>query len=452
MRFFAGITHRLNDMLWRSDAPPRGWAVAIGLTALRLVAVIVRAARDSSLNLRAMGLVYSTLLSIVPLLAVSFSVLKAFGAHYRIEPFLAQGLEPLGAKGAEITSRVVEFVNNMQVGVLGAVGVVGLLYTVLALIDRIEDSLNYIWQVRRARGLARKFTDYLSILLVGPVLVFAALAVIASAQSHWLVQRIVAITPLEWVAVFVAGQVVPFLFLWGAFSFLYTFAPNTYVSPRAALLGGAVAAVLWQLAGVAFAAFIAGSTRYTAIYSSFAALVVFLIWLYVGWLVVLIGGQVAYFQQYPASYLAARTRQGTSLRERIALAALLEVTRRHVSGHPPVPLRVLATVVTAPVAVLERLVDDFVRRGILLRSAEPEAVALARAPEQVSVAEVLRVVRDPDDEGRVAPDDVPDAVAEVLRARDRAVADAVEGVTLRSLIARASPRDAAVVDLVRSRG
>lgn len=451
MLLFTGIAHRLDEALWR-DAARRSRPTALGLAALRVVVVVVRATRDPSLNLRAMGLVYSTLLSIVPLLAVSFSVLKAFGAHYRIEPFLAHGLEPLGAKGVEITNRVLEFVNNMQVGVLGAVGVAGLLYTVLSLIDRIEDSLNHIWQVRRSRGLARKFTDYLSILLVGPVLVFAALAIIASAQSHWLVQRVVAITPLEWVVVFVAGQVVPFLFLCGAFSFLYTFAPNTHVSPRAALAGGAVAAVLWQLAGVAFTAFIATSTRYTAIYSSFAALVVFLIWLYVGWLVVLIGGQVAYFQQYPASYLAARTRQGTSLRERIALSALLEVARRHLSGQPPVPLRTLASAIAAPVAVLEHLVDDFVRHGVLLRCTEPEAIVLARAPEQVSVLQVFRVVRDPDDTEPVDNDGAPAAVTEVLHARDRAVTEAMVGITLRSLAARASPREAVVADLLRARG
>jgi membrane protein len=257
----------------------------------------------------------------------------------------------------------------MQVGVLGAIGIAGLLYTVLGLLDRIELSLNHIWQVRRGRGLARKFSDYISIMLVGPVLMFAALALIASAQSHWLVQRIIAITPLESAMVFIAGQIMPFVFLWVAFSLLYGLGPNTQVRPRSAIVGGAVGAVLWQLAGVAFAAFIASSTRYTAVYSSFAVLVVFLIWLYVGWLVVLIGGQVAYLDQYPASYLAARTRHGVSYRERIALDALVEIGRRHLARRAPARLPEIATAIDAPVAILDELVEDL--SGAACCSARP---------------------------------------------------------------------------------
>ena len=115
-------------------------------------------------------------------------------------------------------------------------------------------------------------------------------------------------------------------------SFMYGVMPNTRVRPEAALVGGAVAALLWQLAGTAFAAFVAGSTRYTAIYSGFAALVVFLIWLYVAWLIVLIGGQVAYFHQHPTSYLAVRTPPGVALREGIALGAPF---RRRLHAHEP---------------------------------------------------------------------------------------------------------------------
>jgi membrane protein len=440
--FPSRFTRFLEQDVWRPDDPwARGRAGRVALAALRLAIVIVRAARDPALNLRAMGLVYIALLSLVPLLAVSFSVLTAFGAHNRIEPFLTHVLEPLGPKGAEITRRVVEFVNNMRVGVLGTVGVAGLFYTVLSMIHRIEAALNEIWHVRRARALARKFTDYLSILLVGPVLVLAAMAIIGSAQSNWLVQRIVASTPFQAVVLVVAGQVAPFLFLWGAFSFLYAFGPNTAVRPVSAVVGGAVAAVLWQVSGVAFTSFVAGSSRYAAISSGFAALAVFLVWLYVAWLILLIGSQVAYFQQYPASYVATRTRQGASVRERIALCALVDVTRRHVTGQPPAHLRDLAATIAAPVTILEDLVDDFVRRGILLRSIEPEGIALARAPELVSAAEALEVIRDPEERDSTAPDSETGPVADVLGARDRAVRDVLQGVTLRSLAERASLRE-----------
>ena len=115
MKTAGRLARRMQDALWRTG-PQRGPVVNATFSVLRFVVVIVRASQDPGLNLRAMGLVYNTLLSLVPLLAVSFSVLKAFGAHYRIEPFLARALEPVGAKGEEITTRVVEFVNNTQVG------------------------------------------------------------------------------------------------------------------------------------------------------------------------------------------------------------------------------------------------------------------------------------------------------------------------------------------------
>ena len=247
------------------DAGRLAPARRLGVHLLRMVIVVVRASRDGLLNLRAMGLVYSTLLSLVPLLAVTFSVLKAFGAQYQIRPLLEHALGPLGEQRDQIAERLVQFVSNTQVGLLGALGVAGLLYTVLSLMDRVEDALNHVWHARRARGLARQFTDYLSMLLAGPVLVFAAFALIASAQSHWVVQWVLAATRLETLMLLVTGYVLPILLLGTAFFLLYRLVPNTEVSTKAALIGGAVAAVLWHVAGTAFTAFLSGSTRYAGI-------------------------------------------------------------------------------------------------------------------------------------------------------------------------------------------
>jgi membrane protein len=176
-----------------------------------------------------------------------------------------------------------------QVSVLGAVGLIGLFYTVVSVIEKIEDALNQIWHVRRSRTLMRKFSDYLSILLVGPVLVFAALGIIASAQSNRLVQRVIALTPFKPETVAVVWHLIPFVLLVAAFTLLYRFLPYARVAPGAALVGGVTAATLWHLAGLAFAALVASSTSYAAIYSSFAVLVVFLLWLQIAWLVVLVG-------------------------------------------------------------------------------------------------------------------------------------------------------------------
>ena len=416
------------------DAGRLAPARRLGVHLLRLVIVVVRASRDGLLNLRAMGLVYSTLLSLVPLLAVTFSVLKAFGAQYQIRPLLEHALGPLGAQRDQIAERIVQFVRNTQVGVLGALGVAGLLYTVLSLMDRMEDALNRVWHARRARGLARKFTDYLSMLLAGPVLVFAAFALIASAQSHWVVQWVLAATRLESLVLLVTGYVLPIVLLGTAFFLLYRLVPNTEVATTAALVGGAVAAVLWHLAGTAFAAFLSSSTRYAAIYSGFAGVMIFLIWLYIGWLIVLIGAQVGYFHQYPRSYIEAHVRHGALYREWIALAIAGEVTRRFLAGDPPGRLSAMARMIGAPLAHLQPIVDHLVARGILLRAAEPEGLALAASPDQVTVVDILDVVRDPGTVDGPALAAAGDAGATILRRRDQVVREALERVSLRELV------------------
>lgn len=421
------------------DAARLGPARRLAAHLLRLLIVAVRAARDGLLNVRAMGLVYSTLLSLVPLLAVAFSVLKAFGAQYQIRPLLEHALGPLGAQRDQIASRIIDFVSNTQVGVLGALGVAGLLYTVLSLMDRVEDALNDIWHARRARGLARKFTDYLSMLLAGPVLVFAAFALIASAQSHWAVRWLLAATGLESLVLLLTGYVLPLGFLGTAFFLLYRLVPNTEVSTTSAMVGGAVAAVLWHLAGTAFTAFLSGSTRYAAIYSGFAGIMIFMIWLYIAWVIVLIGAVIGYFHQYPRSYVESRTPHGALYREWIALAIVSEITRRFLAGEPPARLAHLTQLIGAPLTQMQPTIDHLVARGILLRAAEPAGLALAVSPDQVSVVDVLDVVRDPASIDERALHAAADAGAMALRRRDAAVREALERVSLRDLSGAGAP-------------
>ena len=432
------IQRYLERDLWTIEASPGRSLRRTAIGVVRLVVVLVRALTDRQLNLEATALVYRTLLSIVPLLAVAFSVLKAFGAQYRIEAVVARMLAPLGASGAEITTHVVSFVDNLKVSVLGAIGFVALFYTALSVIERVESALNDIWHVRRPRSLARKFSDYLSILLVGPVLVFAAFAIMASALNYWLVQRVLAATHLTEAAVFATRHGAPFLLLVAAFTLLYRLLPYTRVSLQSALVGGVTAALLWHVAGFWFAVFVAGSTSYTAIYSGFAVFVISLIWLQLAWLVVLTGGQVAYVHQHPISYVVVRGRPSLLLRERIGVGALVEITRQYLGAGGPARPVDLARTLDAPLAVLEDLIEDFVASGLLVHTAEPDGVMLARAPDHVTVVEVLGTIRESPSARAVQPPAVPTPVTATLRRRDDAVRDALGGLSLRTLASSTS--------------
>ncbi len=384
--------------------------------------------RDDVLSLQAMSLTYSTLLSLVPFLAVMFSVLKSFGVQNALEPFLAQLLQPLGEEASAVTIKIMTFVDNLRVGILGAAGMAMLFYTVVTLVAKIEDALNRIWRLPRSRTWGQRITAYLSVVLVGPVMVFTALTLIASAQSYWLVERLVRIGFVSYIFT-LTTNVMPFVLFCATFAFLYKLIPYTRVRLSSALIGGAAAGILWQLVGTAFAVFVANSARYAAIYSSFAIIVVFLIWVYVGWLIFLVGAEVAYFHQHPSAFIreALPGGKGHRFQEWLALSALVEIARRHLSQAPPWQATELAAYLGVP--SLDNLFDEYVRAGILLRSAEPEGVALARPPETVDVKDILDIV----DASAALTIDHAGPANQVLLQRDHAVRKALEGKSLRSL-------------------
>jgi membrane protein len=424
--------------LWEADLQALHGFHRFSIALLRLIVVAAWEFKESVLTIRATSLVYTTLLSLVPFLAVTFSVLKAFGIHQQIEPVLAEALEPLGTKGVELTTNIIEFVDNLKVGVLGAVGVAALFYTTYSLIEKIEEALNSIWHVNQGRSLARKFTDYLSVVLVGPVFVFTAFGLTASAQSHWLVQQVMDIQPFGYLMV-VVSKLLPFFFICFVFTFIYKFVPYTQVDFKAALVGGITAGVLWQIAGMAFAGFVASSGRYSAIYSSFAVLILFLIWLYVGWLIVLAGAQVAYYYQNPTAYLMKlRWQKDTHVfREFMTLNILQRITHQYLMELPPMKEYDLSRALNVPLSVVEGIISELMESRVVVRTSDPEGVALGRPPEFVDVPEVLDIVSHKNDNYRRLgkPEN---RILNLLHRRDRAVRESLEGVTLRTLAEKPS--------------
>ncbi len=440
MTTLAGMQLFLSQDLWKIDASALSLPRRIGMHGLRLAIAVAMEFRHRLLDARAAGLVYTTLLSLVPFLAVMVSVLKAFGVHQQIEPILAQALEPLGSKGQDITVTVIGFVDNLEIGVLGVVGVAGLFYTTYSLIEKIEQALNAIWLVREGRPWGRKFADYLSAVLVGPLLVVTAFGLLASVHSNLFVQRVLEIQPFGFLMLW-AGKLLPFIILSALFTFLFKFIPHTHVRLDSALIGGVTAAVLWVLAGEAFATFVTESANYSAIYSGFAVLILFLLWLYAGWLIVLIGAQLSFFYQHPTAYLSRLLwQQGTqAFRERLALSLLLVLARRYIKGDGPLEVEALAVALHLPVSLVEEQVQHLTEAGLLGLMAQPEGVSFTKPIEDISVMDVLNAVH----KGRVADQTVvfdgDDAICQVLRRRDEAVATTLEGHTVRTLIESSAP-------------
>jgi membrane protein len=362
---------------------------------LRMLVALSRQLLKGQLNLRAMSLVYTTLLSVVPLLAVSFSVLKGFGVHDQLEPVLLNVLAPLGPRGVEISDQIIGFVENVRVGVLGSLGLLFLLYTVVSLTQKVESSFNYVWQVDQLRGLAQRFSSYLSVMLIGPVLVFTALGVTATMMSTSLLQQLLSVEPFGHLILF-ASKLLPYLLVIAAFTFIYMFIPNTRVAFLPAVAGGVVGGVLWETSGWAFASFIASSPNYAAIYSGFAILILLLIWLYLSWLILLLGAQVAFFVQYP-QYMTrepVQLRPSNRLRERLALQIMFLVAERHLGQRDPWTLEALVHHLGLPMRPIHDVLRLLLDAGFLSETSdEPTAYLPRRDIDTISLAELYEVVR-----------------------------------------------------------
>jgi membrane protein len=436
------IKDKVLDQVWEAEASnlTRFKRLIHGL--IKMVLMVARDFIEKLVKLQAMALAFKTLLSLAPLLAVVFAVLKSFGVHNRMEPALAEALAPLGEKGQEITVHLIGFVDKMSAGTLGSVGLATLFITVLSLMGTIEESFNHIWRVKSPRKLTRKFSDYLSVTLVGPVLVFAAVTITATLQSNAFVQRLMSLEPFGTV-ILTLLKFVPYVTLWGAFTFVYVFVPNTRVKLKAALVGGLVAAILWQTVGWGFASFVASSTRYYAIYSSFAILLLFLLWLHVGWVIVLLGAQVAYAYQHLHLYQEDREELARSPagREQLALHMMFLVGRNFYHGLDPMSVSELGNELSLPAGLINDFMEMFHRARLVLPLADEETFVLGRDPETIGIKEILDCVRHAGkiqkSEGKPIKEE--QGINEILAQADQSVAEALEGKNLQSLILDQSP-------------
>jgi len=395
------LKHFFQVQLWQETAGSASKIKRLFRHFVRVAYVMVRQLSTGELNLRAMSLVFTTLLSLVPLIAVAFSVLKAFGVHNQIEPVLLNFMAPLGERGAEMTSNIIGFVENVKVGVLGSIGLGMLFYTIIALVQKVESAFNYVWRVKRPRTLARRFTDYLSVVMIGPVLVFSALGLAATVMNHDVVQTLQSIEPFG-TLLWTLSQLLPYIMIVLAFTFLYTFIPNTKVKLGPALLGAMVAGALWIGLGTLFASFVASSSNYTAIYSSFAILFFFMIWLYLGWYILLTGSQVAFYLQHPKFVVMGGKTLVLSprLREKKGLWLMTIMARRFCEQKPAYSVTELEQVTALSSENLLDLLGMLEQGGFLVEVAgENISYTLAGDVSKIRVSEILVCLRSAEEVG-----------------------------------------------------
>ena len=389
------LLSRVTDYIWSVNLHSLPIWKRILVSLSRFLYLIIVDLADGQLNLRAMSLVFTTIISFVPLIAVSFSVLKAFGVHNQIEPFLLNIFAGLGERAPEIADNVIAFVDNVKVGLLGTLGIALLFYSVLSLLKKVEEAFNYTWRIKRTRTLAERFSNYLSVLMVGPVLVFAAMGLTATLLNNSITQSLSGIEPFGTLIGFVS-KLVPYLLIIAAFTFVYIFVPNTKVRLVPALTGGLAAGILWQSIGWLYALVVAQSTTQTAIYASFAIIFFFMFWLYLSWLILLVGSSVAFYRQYP-EYLMAKSRSvilSNRERENIALNVLVVIGENYYAKRPPLTIEDVVDKLMCARQPIEQSLNCFEEAGIIRELDSVKQAYLPAMPlEDLTVTQAYSAIR-----------------------------------------------------------
>lgn len=421
--------------MWEGEHrhPVRRWSMAT----LRLSVAVLRDMGEGRFNERAASLSYTTLLSFAPLLAVTFSVLRGFGVRDALEPVLRSFLGPLGKNSEDITQKLIEFAEKIQINVLGVVGVTLLLWGVVVLMWKIERAFNDVWRVTETRSFVQRVRDYLSVLLIGPVLLFLSVGMTGALRHAGFVAA--------WLHIDLSSSgfetlfaTVPYILFMFAFTALFMFMPNTRVKPAPALAAGLFTGIVWKILGKLFGVFVSSTGNVALIYSAFATMVLFMIWVYVGWMTVLAGAAVSYYLQNPSNQSMSRRIRNLSLRvkEKLALQICVEIGQALYKGEKPLTLQNLAAKLKIPALAVNDVTEDLIVTGVLAQSAEAgKPLMPARPFDATTVEDMMKSLRAADETGVLSLNKIhgSPAVDKVLKATEKAMHKELGKITLKQL-------------------
>jgi membrane protein len=385
-RFWAHDIWRIDRM--HQDLP---YTAQLGILVARSLYIVVSGFRRERIRLRAASLTYVSLLSLVPALAVVFSLFTAFGGLEDTQAHLkALIIDALAVNQREVVLEYLErFVGQTHAARLGTVGTAFLLLTVISLLTNIERAFNDIWGVRRARSMLRRFQVYWPLVTLGPIVIGLSLSTNAAVEASDTYRQVVTLAP----SLAILIQLGPLLLTCLFFTFLYMVIPNTKVPFRCALVGGIVGGGLWSLAQKLYAIYAAHALTYSAIYGSLGAVPLFVIWVYVSWTVALLGATLTFAVQSVRTFEPERV-VSQEEREFVAARLMVAVAAHFGRGGGPVSGDAILAQVMAPPRLARTVLGDLVQAGLLAEtSGEDTGFVPGRPLDQITLAQVVAVMR-----------------------------------------------------------
>jgi len=394
------VARHFKHNIWTKDSESAGGAHKGVFALSRLIYMVSTGFLADHCIIRASALTFTTILSIVPLLAVAFSISKGFGLQNA--EFFRDFLMGVAADRVEVVNKILQYIANTNVKTLGWIGVGTLLLTVYTTVSNVERAFNNIWNVKHGRTSWRKFTDFFSVIVICPIIVLVAASVSVAVQKLDLVQDFFASPGSEALERFLL-KLVSLVLVWVGFVFVYAFVPNTRVQLRSAIAGGLVAGTLWQSAQWLYIHWQIGFTKYNAIYGSFAQLPLFLVWLYISWIIVLLGAEVSFAVQHLHSFVRRGLSERLSplARQKVAVAALTHIAARFAAGLSPLSVRERSRALHLPEDVVLDTLSILTARGMVVPLGDEDApgFGLAVAAENIRMAEVLEALSDCGEDG-----------------------------------------------------
>lgn len=395
-KFFTRAKKFILVEIWDLDFSALTFLKRVSFGFVKVCYIVIRGFSRDKCTLHASALTYITLMSMVPLIAMMFSVAKGFGAGKRLQDVVANQTSQLPENIQEFFNKMIGYVENTNFGVLGAVGVALLFYTVIVMMGKIERSFNVIWGIHAERTFYRKFSDYISVLLVVPVMMLAATSINASLSSNAFILFLQNKVPYFAQVYQMAAGFTGTLFVWFAFSFVFAFMPNTRVRFSSALLGGIVAGTLWQWLQWAYIHLQIGVSKYNAIYGTFATIPIFLAWLYLCWLIVLFGCEVCFAYQNVRTYEeeSPSLLANQSTREALAVSIMTHLVRNFELGKGPWDAALFSQEHQVPVRLVRDVVHQLTQaKMILMTDGGGSQLMPALPPENIKVKDLFSAMR-----------------------------------------------------------
>jgi membrane protein len=365
------ITRFLNEGLWEIRLSRLSPLKALAVRSLRVLILAVRGFYRDGCSSRASALTYYSMLNIVPLAAVAFGIAKGFGLDKIVENRILQIAEQ-GNWQSDITNQILTFsrtlLEHTKGGLIAGVGVVLLFWTVISIMGKIEESLNAIWEVKKPRPLVRKFSDYMAMMIFAPILlvISSSLTVLVASQVKVIVQKISLLGALSSIIFFLLNFL-PYVSIWVLLTAFYIVMPNARVPLKSGILGGVAAGTIYQIVQWLYIKFQIGVSSYGAIYGSFAALPLFLVWVQLSWMIFLLGTEIAFANEHFETYgfHPDYGRLSVASQRTLTLRIFHLLVKRFTQGEKALGAGQIAQLLEIPKQLVQKLLHKLMNAGLV---------------------------------------------------------------------------------------